>query len=264
MKQTRLGNICRDILMRWREKRSVDEELVYIFFDGILDMLHDSEKDNSIPDYRKVTDRLQDIWQYKDFDKMSKEEIFLYGGLWGGMQMAEINVRRKRQEKSVDELVCAYKNKQWFFDAIASQPGIRHKELAERGNQSTSQLSQFVIKAAKEKLITYNRIGREKYYYLGKKGELVYEKMKKRKARMGFCDRKWHAIVNSNNVDQSIGTSGLGLYNFVLQKDFISPGSRANVDHRQDILIYQPMELITPRIDGVVFHNWRENDYAES
>lgn len=252
MKQTRLGNICRDILMRWREKRSVDEELVYIFFDGVLDMLHDSEKENSIPDYRKVSGRLQDIWQYKDFEKISKEEIFLYGGLWGGMQMAEINARRKKKEKSVEELICAYKSKQWFFDAIASQPGIRHKDLAERGKQSTSQLSQFVIKAAKEDLITYNRIGREKYYYLGKKGELVLERMKKRKTRRVFSDRQWHAIVNSDNEDQSIGTSGLGLYNFVLTKDFISPGLRANVNHRQDIPIYPAAELIVPR-DGAVF-----------
>lgn len=96
MKQTRLGNICRDILMRWREKRSVDEELVYIFFDGVLDMLHDSEKENSIPDYREVCDGLQDIWQYKDFGEMSKEEIFLYGGLWGGKQILSQMQDRKK------------------------------------------------------------------------------------------------------------------------------------------------------------------------
>lgn len=96
MSQTRLSNICRDILMRWREKRSVDEELVYIFFDGVLDMLHDSEKENSIPDYRKVYGRLQEIWQYKDFEKISKEEIFLYGGLWGGMRMYEMNEKRRK------------------------------------------------------------------------------------------------------------------------------------------------------------------------
>lgn len=187
MKQARLSNICRDILVRWKEKRKVDEELVYIFLDGILDMISDPEPE-TIPDYKKATAKLQEMWQYKDFGEMSAEEIFLCGGLWAGAKISEMKIRRERQQKTIEELACVYESKQWFFKAISDHPGIRHKDLAERGNQSTSQLSQFVAKAAKEELITFNRVGREKYYYLGKKGEQVYEKIQRKKSSQHFVE----------------------------------------------------------------------------
>lgn len=198
MKHTRLANICRDILTRWDEKKSVDEEQVYIFCDGIVDMINDLAAESE-PDYKKVSAKLQEMWQYKDFEEMSAEEIFLCGGLWCGMQISGMSTKQRRQQKTIDELACVYESEQWFFKAIYKQPGIRHKDLAEQGDQSVSQLSQFVAKVYEEGLITYNHVGREKYYYLEKRGEMVYKAIqKKRESRYSTDFFGWYKFIPSN------------------------------------------------------------------
>lgn len=179
MKQKRLRNICRDILAHWYGKRRVDEEQTDIFYEGILDQLDDQEKETA-KEYQELAGKLHEMWNYKDFEEMSEEEMFLCGGLLGGVKMLELAARRRDQHQAVSELVQVYEGKRWFLEAISNYPGIRHKDLAERGCQSPSQLSQFIVKAVKEGVVTYNRVGREKYYFLGKRGELVYEEIKKK------------------------------------------------------------------------------------
>lgn len=179
MEQKRLRNICQDILACWSEKKELDEEQGYIFFDGILDTISCEEEEFG-SDYEKVSTKLNEMWQYKNWGKMSVENAFLCGSLWGGLKIAELSRKRARQQKTVEKLALVYANKLWFFEAISMNPGIRHKDLALKGYQSASQLSQFVNRVTREGLITYNRVGREKYYYLQKQGELVYAAIKQK------------------------------------------------------------------------------------
>lgn len=94
MKQTRLGNICSDILAHWYGNRRVDEEQVYIFCDGILDQIDSQEKETA-QEYQELSGKLHEMWYYKDFEKMSVEETFLCGVLWGGMEILGLSVRRQ-------------------------------------------------------------------------------------------------------------------------------------------------------------------------
>lgn len=203
MKQTRLGNICKDILAHWRGEGKIDEEQCYVFFDGVLDKILDPEEELT-PDYKKVSAELREVWQYKDFSDLTPEEAFLYGSLWGGIQLAGLCEKRENQRKTVEKLTCVYENKAWFFEAIYKNPGIRHKDLAMKGNQSTSQLSQFVSGVVKEGLIAYDRVGREKYYYLQKRGELVYRGIEK---KLAFARRErmkqFEAFMLSNDVSET-------------------------------------------------------------
>lgn len=223
MGQTRLINICQDILSRWREKKEIDEEQSYIFMDGILDVFSNPEEETGA-DYRKVSEELNEMWQYRDFGSLSVEEVFLCGSLWGGIKMAELNRKRLRQQSTIKELSRAYANKLWFFEAISYEPGIRHKDLAQKGGQSTSQLSQFVAGVVKEGLITYNRIGREKYYYLQKRGELVYAELKKQ-----------HDLEYQNQMKMAAGI------NDEISIDTVSQRIRANI---QLLSLGQMMSLI--------------------
>lgn len=99
MKQTRLENICMDILAHWHGKRRIDEEKAYIFCEGILDQM-DSQKKETAQEYQELTRKLHDMWHCKDFEKLSAEETFLCGGLWGGMKILEQSARRQDQQQT--------------------------------------------------------------------------------------------------------------------------------------------------------------------
>lgn len=252
MKQTRLGNICRDILAHWYGKRRVNEEQADIFYEGILDQMDSQEKETS-QEYQELTRKLHEMWHYKDFEKMSAEEKFLCGGLWGGMKVLELSVRRRDQQQAVSELVQAYGRKTWFFEAIANHPGIRHKDLAERGKQSPSQLSQFISKAVKEGVVTYNRVGREKYYFLGKRGELVYEEIKRKqdsmnKEREKFTVSRALRLNNQSESQQAGYFASFRLYGN--STDWLRTGERLYTNQTNMVHVKNPMWKAYVGIEG--------------
>ena len=195
MKQKRLGNICKEILGFLEQKRELDEEQAYILFEGILDRMMSEEEEN-VPNYSHLSDLLEDKWHYKDLDDTSSEELFLMGGLWGSIQVAESYFKRLKKQEMIKNLVSVHRKNTSFFRIIYQNPGIRHKDLAIKLKQSPSQLSQFVFGMEKEGLISCNRVGREKYYYLQKYGELVYKALEKEKKKYGAKE----ALVNQNTL----------------------------------------------------------------
>ena len=176
MKQKRLGNICRSILDRLNNGRQMDEDSVHIFFEGIVDKLQ-SMDGKEPPEYQKLVAKMDEMWQYRQLEEISPELIFLCGGLWGGAKVLKLCRKREKQQISLDLLVRKYKSEEWIFRVLSENPGIKHKDLAEKGRVSISRLSQLTATMQREGLITYNRVGREKYYYLRPEGEKVYDRL---------------------------------------------------------------------------------------
>lgn len=176
MEETKLERISNVILERIKAKKRLEEEQVHAFLETMAESAA-AEDSQLPPDYRKLSDRLQKIWQYRSFGDLAHAQIFLYGSIWGGIKLLEKKRGKVSDRERQEELAKYYAGKEWFFHAIDTRPGIRHKELAQIGDVSPSALSQFAAGASKERLISCRRMGREKHYYLMDDGKAVYKKM---------------------------------------------------------------------------------------
>lgn len=174
----RLENICESLLELLQKGKCIDEEHVHIFLDSAVDCL-DGETDEDKPQkLGRLAAYVQKKWQYREIDSMTSEQAFLCGGIWGGIKL--LGMARERNEKSVrlEVLKKQYAGYYDFFHAIATEPGIKHKELAEKCGKSASLLSQFAAGVKREGLIVCRPVGREKYYYLRPLGTQVYDALR--------------------------------------------------------------------------------------
>lgn len=207
MKRTRLQNISKVILDSIKGKKNIQEEQVSIFLDGIVDYEQGADERTIPTECQDLEHWIEETWQYRDLSAFSQESTFLLGGLWGAFAMKRIQKRRKKDEFCIEQLVTKYRDYYWFFSAIANNPGIMHKQLAARGGKTSSELSQFVARVYKEDLFSYNRVGREKYYFLQEKGEEVYRRMKESKhvvtKKREFLVKKLEE--NNDNYDFDLG-----------------------------------------------------------
>lgn len=231
MPEIKLENLCHDILLQWSKKYGMDEEQSYLLAESIFDMLSHSEREPGV-DYQKLSEKLNETWQYRNFDGLSQEKIFLCGSLWGMIQVLESGMRREKQDREVKKLARFYKGKVWFLEAVSQNPGIRHKDLAGKGKQTPSQLSQFVAVAVRDDLVTYNRVGREKYYYLQKLGKQVYEEIiRQRSHEQKIAYRFPYKSIRKTNEEVFVdGIVALGVSAYVQrEKEPIEKGSRSQI-----------------------------------
>lgn len=199
MKKTRLDNMSKLLLDELRAHKEFSEEQVLIFFDGLIDSTQGEYRQKESKEYTSLRSWINEKWVYRELDDLSHQLSFLLGALWGGITLRGMKNKRKKEELNIDQLVTKYRNNYWFFNAIANQPGIMHKQLAEKGGITSSELSQFATRIYKEDLFSYNRVGREKYYFLQQRGEEVYKRLKQaRKARRGLMGE----IVNSDGIKE--------------------------------------------------------------
>lgn len=179
MMKSVLESICKNIYNRLMEKKHIDEELIDNFFNEIAGETLESKNNKNEDSFRILKRCVYETWQYGDIDKMSCDQAFLLGGIWGGIKIKDAQYTYALRQDSMDIMVRKYTKNVWLFKTIYDNPGIIHKELAAKGKQSPAQLSQFVSRVCEEGLITYNRIGREKFYYLQKRGEELLNEINK-------------------------------------------------------------------------------------
>lgn len=187
MQEVNFGLICNTLIERLRMKKEVDEEQVNVFLDGVMTDLSAAEEvgHESFP-FQSLSDFINKMWFYRDFGRASRYQIFLYGSIWAGVKLIERKCAKKKSKGKLNELISYYIDKEWLLKAIYDHPGIRHKDLAKIGDMSVSQLSQVISRASKESLITYQRLGREKYYFLMERGETLYDEICKRKRLLQY------------------------------------------------------------------------------
>lgn len=172
-----MENICENLMELFQKNKRIDEEQVYIFFEGAADCLNGRMNEDKTIKLDKLTTYLQKKWQYREIEGMTSEQAFLCGSIWGVTKLLGMKRERKEQAFRLEELKRQYSEHYDFLHAIAVSPGIKHKDLAEECGKSVSLLSQFAVGVKRDGLITCSRIGRETYYYLRPLGEQIYKEL---------------------------------------------------------------------------------------
>lgn len=197
-----LKNISGLLLEKWKKDELIDEIQVRGFFDCILDNLLQIPQEESL-NYKKYSDKICELWHYREFEKLSKEEVFLYGGIWGSIKLMARRRERLQRDERLASYITKYKNNDSILKHIYYHPGIKHKDLAKKLKKTPSQLSQQIRSFEREGLIINDRMGREKYYYLLNDGEHVYtqiRKSKEEKEKENYIEVK---VVPSNIIRQT-------------------------------------------------------------
>lgn len=185
MQEINFEHICDNLTKRLQAKKSIEEEQVSVFLDSVTEKLTALEEPKEkASGYQALSDLVNKMWHYGDFGKATRLQVFLYGSIWAGIRMIERKRKNASRKTKLEELISYYTDKEWLLKIICDNPGIRHKDLAKLGGKSVSQLSQMVSRASKDELISYHRLGREKYYFLMDSGETVYKEIAERRKRL--------------------------------------------------------------------------------
>ncbi|MCM1120988.1 MAG: hypothetical protein NC416_00240 [Eubacterium sp.] len=198
-KRTRLGNVCRSLVDSLTSHKKITEDQILTFMEELA-----TEEPKALADmpsdYRKLSFSMGEAWQYREWETMSPKQAFFYGSLWGSSKSFELRYRKKLDADQMKLLVPKYKNKEWIFRAIKAQPGILHKELADKGDISPSRLSQIMDDKDIDTLISYRLSGREKYYFLKPDGEELLSRFKTAEKRvLGSYTEPYKAISINND-----------------------------------------------------------------
>lgn len=184
MQEINFEHICNNLTKRLQVRKSIEEEQVSVFLDSVTERLTATEEPKEkTSDYQALSELMNKMWHYGDFGKATRIQVFLYGSIWAGLRMIERKHKNTLRKKKLEGLIAYYADKEWLLKAICCNPGIRHKDLAKLSGKSVSQLSQMVSRASKDELVSYHRLGREKYYFLMDSGEKVYKEILERRKR---------------------------------------------------------------------------------
>lgn len=191
-------------------KKKLRQNLIF----HLMDVLTENERSpKETPDaetYQAIQDRLEEVWQYREWESMTAEQAFLYGQLYGCVKFCSYEEKANQDQKWMNVLVSKYKKeRRGLFQAISDTPGIRHKELSEKTGYKISYLSQIMNEKSMQELVECCFSGREKYYFLRPQGKLLLSKMEEqdRKEWLGHWQSPSHASKaelvripeNSNN-----------------------------------------------------------------
>ncbi|MCM1123376.1 MAG: MarR family winged helix-turn-helix transcriptional regulator [Eubacterium sp.] len=176
-KRSPLENVCRNLMNSMDSHKGITEDQAFAFMDE-LSVEEPKDLADMPADYRKLKFSISEVWQYREWQELSPEQAFLYGSVWGSARLFELKQQKRRETDRMKILVPKYRDKYWMFQAIKSQPGILHKELAKKGNISPSRLSQIMDDSDIDFLISHRESGREKYYFLKPQGEELFAKLK--------------------------------------------------------------------------------------
>ncbi len=180
----RLKNICSLLLRKKASREKIYEEQVQIFLEGLVDLFDDEDMRADAPEYEEMAVMVDEMWHYRDVRAFSPEEAFLYGAIWGSSHLEHLMRKRNGDKISMNQMIQEFQSAKQeeayvhLLEVIERNPGIKHKNLAEKLGASPSELSQTVSKLEKEKLFSAQRSGREKYYFLRERGKEVLKRLR--------------------------------------------------------------------------------------
>lgn len=126
--------------------------------------------------YISMKNMLYEVWQYREWETMSPEQAFLYGQLYGSVKLFDDREESRQETLWIDSLASKYKDSD-LFHLVKGEPGIRHKDLAQKMNISAGRLSQILHDEEMDDLFCCRTLGREKHYFLSPRGELLFQKL---------------------------------------------------------------------------------------
>ena len=222
-KRSLLKNVCRILVGSMTSHKSITEDQVHSLMDELA--AEEPKALSDMPDdYKKLSSYIGEFWRYREWQEMTSEQAFLYGGVWGSVKPYEDGYRKVLDADWMKLLVSKYKDKYWLFYTIKSQPGILHKELAQKGRISPSRLSQIMDDKDIFFLISYRLSGREKYYFLKPQGEELLKRLKPKERKMlGSYAEPYKAIDVKNNSTTEVYAWVIGIAG--ISENFYMPGS---------------------------------------
>lgn len=178
--------IFQEIRERFCQKKDIEDEMVFYILDKMSERFVESHDDTEWQCYEHFLDKLNKIWQYKQFDGLSSEQSYLYGGIWGGLSMLAYIKRKKTASQKCHTLASKYgKDSAYLFlNSVYKTPGVQNKELAKLCNETPAKVSQIASEAVKEGLVSTRTLGKEKCYYIRTMGEGVYNIVQKRREQV--------------------------------------------------------------------------------
>ncbi len=185
-KHITLDRIIDDISTCMAFKKELTQELLFSFMKKFIadnGSFFDAKKAKS---YKAMRSRLNELWQYREWEDMSSEQAFLYGQLFGCVRLCEYREQSHQDIAWTNYLLSKYEDSKLFY-IVKRNPGIRHKDLAQEIGLTAGRLSQMMDEEDTKDLIVSRVMGREKHYFLGAKGEELLQKLEaqKREAEKG-------------------------------------------------------------------------------
>lgn len=167
--------IFQEIRERFSQKKEIEDKMSERFVES-----HD---DTEWQCYEQFLDKLNKIWQYKQFEGLSSEQSYLYGGIWGGLSMLSYIKKKKIASQKCHTLASKYgeASAYLFLNSVYKTPGVQNKELAKLCNVTPARISQIAGEAVKEGLVSTRTLGKEKRYYIRTMGEGVCNIVQKRR-----------------------------------------------------------------------------------
>ncbi|MCM1538818.1 MAG: hypothetical protein NC254_10530 [bacterium] len=178
-KRSFLENVCGILMEELASAGKITEDQVFSLMEE-LSAREPAELRTAGMNYKKMCSAIGEVWQYREWEKMQPDQAFLYGSLWGIVKFFECRYQEMMDADQMKVFVQKYKDKVWLLRAIKTQPGILHKELAQKGRIGSPRLSQIMNDDPDIKeLVFFRTSGREKYYFLKPKGEELLDRLKK-------------------------------------------------------------------------------------
>ena len=249
MKFTRLENICNGLLQLLGKGKRIEEDNIYIYLDGMLDVME--KQTNEWPtSYVKLNHYVGQMWELREIDRLTQEQTFLLGSIWGTAKLMEMKRQREKRRYEITDLASVYFKNKWIFREISARPGVRHIELAAKGKRSASGLTQLLSQMIQKQLIACNHMGRENHYYLLDRGEQVYEKIKedeKKQRRLKKDQQGMQVLANAIIANNRLGEREVGMLDVQL---------KSNRDFYKFVFANQ--------LDHGIYNNYLVNEFEEN
>lgn len=200
-KHMELDRIMVDISDRITSEKELTQEQIFYFMKKFIadsGSFFDEIKSKS---YKTMRSLLNEMWQYREWKNMSSEQAFLYGQLYGCVKLCEYREQNRQETAWINSLVSKFSDSK-LFHIIKKYPGIRHKELAKAINVTPGRLSQIMDDEDMNELLSSRLMGREKYYFLGAKGEELLHELEVRNQEVhSYADIPMDKIVETDNTN---------------------------------------------------------------
>ncbi|WP_405289576.1 hypothetical protein [Methanobrevibacter sp.] len=170
-------DIFQEVMQRFHQKKTIEDEMLFYILDTMSERFVESHDDSKWQCYSHMLDKLNKVWQYKQFEGISSEQSYLYGAIWGSLSMLSSIKEKKVTSQKCHTLAMKYDtdSEYIFLKSILDSPGIQNKKLAGLCDVTNARVSQIASKALKDGLISTQIFGKEKCYYIRTLGESVHD-----------------------------------------------------------------------------------------
>lgn len=128
---------------------------------------------------------VKELWDYLtvgrtalDEEGINVKDAFRQGRVYAAMECLKISMEKHQGEYDTEKDAKKYLN-HWYNVFLALEDGrsLTHKELADACRVSESSLAQFLHKIEHKKYIHFRKAGRNKYYRLTQRGQVLLKYM---------------------------------------------------------------------------------------